>query len=214
MSETALPAVPLTPEERAQSQFQTPMWLAKKMASWCWRGARVLEPCAGGGNLVAALLEVGHQVHNLVAIEKDPGYALKLVGRFPRLSVTCADFLTIPAAPRIDVVLMNPPYEGNQMMHFALKALETAREVILLAPVSIEYSIARDDQLWSDKAMVCRRARLPRRPRFEGGGGTSLPTLAGGGGKFDCVVLKLKRRTETRPDDEVVHVSEEVWREQ
>lgn len=196
--------MPLTPDERALSQFQTPMWLARKMASWCWLGARVLEPCAGGGNLVRALLEQRHAPSNLIAIEKDPAYALELVNRFTGLSVTCGDFLELPSAPRIDVVLMNPPYEGNQMMRFALKALETAREVIMLAPVAVEYSIGRDDSLWREKAIVCRRARLPRRPRF--GGDT--------GGKFDCVVLKLKRRTEPRPDDEVVQVSEEVWREQ
>lgn len=199
-----LARVALTADERAQSQFQTPMWLARRMAQWVWRGARVLEPCAGGGNLVAALLEHGHEPRNIVAIEKDPAYAHTLAERFPKVSISCADFLRIPLAPRIDCVLLNPPYEQNQMMHFALRALQTAREVVLLAPVAVEFSIGRDDSMWREQAVVVRRARLPARPRF--GGHT--------GGKFDCVVLKLKRRTEPRRDDEVVQVSEEVWREQ
>jgi predicted RNA methylase len=194
----------LTPAERALSQFQTPMWLARKMAAWVWRGARVLEPCAGRGNLVAALLEIGHAPGNIVAIEKDAGCALELTARCPGVSVSCADFLAIPAAPRIDCVLMNSPFEGDSMLRFTLKALETARECVLLAPVAIEYSLSRDEGLWRDKAVVTRRARLPRRPRFGGDQG----------GKFDCVVLKLKRRDEPRRDDEIAQVSEEVWREQ
>jgi predicted RNA methylase len=193
----------LSPEERALSQFQTPMWLARRMAGWVWRGARVLEPCAGHGNLVAALLELGHDARNIIAVERDPRCALALTERFADVGVTCADFLQIPAAPRIDCVLMNSPFEGDQMLRFTLRALECAREVVLVAPVAIEFSIGRDDGLWRERAVVVRRARLPRRPRFGGDQG----------GKFDCVVLKLKRRDEPRREDEVVQVSEEVWRE-
>ncbi|MBA2684323.1 MAG: hypothetical protein H0X39_00310 [Actinobacteria bacterium] len=186
----------------AQSQWSTPMWLARKMAAWCWRGARVLEPCAGEGNLIAALLELGHLPSSIIAIERDPRFALHLQERFPRVSVTCGDFLELPCAPRIDCVLMNSPFEKNAQMHFALKALETARECVLLAPTNIEFSLTRDEEMWRTKAQVARRARLPVRPRFGG------PHTA----SFDSVVLKLKRRDGPRRDDEIAQVSEEVWR--
>lgn len=188
----------------ALSQWQTPMWLAKRMAAWVWRGARVLEPGAGAGNLVAALLEAGHQPRDIIAIERDVRFAMHLEQTFAGVNVVCADFLAIEPAPRIDVVLMNPPFEKNLHMHFALKALETARQVVMLAPVNIEYSLQRDERLWREKAYVARRARLPLRPQF---GGPDGP-------KFDSVVLMLKRRTEPRREDETIEVMEEVWRPQ
>ncbi len=186
----------------AQSQWQTPMWLARKMATWVWRGARVVEAGAGAGNLVSALLDYGHAPRNIIAIERDVRFALHLENHFAGVSVVCADFLAIEPAPRIDVVLMNPPFERNLHMHFALKALETARQVVMLAPVAIEYSLQRDELLWREKAYVARRARLPLRPQF---GGPDGP-------KFDSVVLMLKRRTEPRRPDETMEVMEEVWR--
>lgn len=171
---------------------QLPLWLARNMAGWVWQGARVLIPCAGGSELVLALVERGHVHETIHAIEHDVQFAHALTAQFPRVHVTCTNFLTLPATDRFDQVALCSPVEPDLQTPYVLEALAWAREVIVFAPLTIESSLARDDELWRTGAAVVRRARVP---------------------SHDAVCLKLKRRTEPRRGDEVVQVSEEVWLE-
>ena len=83
------------------------------------RGARVLEPSAGDGAIVAALIPTGARID---AIEVDIGRAGQL-NRFP-VSVQCANFLTVNPRPEYDYVIMNPPFYGTHWMEHVKHAFD------------------------------------------------------------------------------------------
>lgn len=187
------------------SQWHTPPWLARRLAGWVARGARVLEPSCGGGNLLQALLRAGHSPTNLTGVEIDPAWARHCVDALPGCRIVLGDFLDDASMPfnadEFDVVLMNPPFEGNGHLRFVLRALEIAPVVIGIFPASFEFSKERDAQLWSKAGIVSRRARMPQRVDF--GGDQS--------GMSDTVALWIDRRPHARPRTEVAPVLEEVW---
>lgn len=78
-------------------------------------GMTVLEPSAGSGAIATAAAARGAIVD---CIERDPGYATVLSDTHVARRVQVADFLTVPAEPRFDRVLMNPPFtRGTDMAH-------------------------------------------------------------------------------------------------
>lgn len=191
------------PIDPRQSQFFTPMWVARRLAKWIPPTHHVLEPSAGSGNLIAALLERGHPVSLITAVEQDPRWAEYLTERFPGLPVYGGNFFGVKWQPGtfFDVCLMNPPYEGNLHCEFVGHALGLAREVIGVFPCSFEFTQERDALLWATKARVTHRVRFPERLDF--GGDES--------GKQDSVALRIVARRHERKDELAV-VSEEVWR--
>jgi predicted RNA methylase len=102
-------------------QFDTPEELARSVATRAMiqPGMLVLEPSAGLGRLIQATLDAGATaVHS---VEIDPKRATGLRERFRSLRaepcparyqvlVNEADFLTLPASPIYDRVVMNPPF--------------------------------------------------------------------------------------------------------
>ena len=108
--------------------FPTPPALARRMveAARITEDDHVLEPSAGTGNIVRAILETGASVH---AIESDPKLARMLGATFTeRTLVECKDFLTLDAPGRFDVILMNPPFSEKRDVEHVAHALS------LLAP--------------------------------------------------------------------------------
>jgi SAM-dependent methyltransferase len=190
------------------SQWWTPMWCARRIASWVSPTARVLEPAAGSGNLIAALLERGHDPALITGVERDPDWAQHTTNRFEgRVSILCADFLGPDCAnylemlPTFDVAFGNFPYEGGQHAAFTERALDLGVPLVIgVFPHSVEYGIDRD-QLWRTKAQVTRRARLPARVSYGGAHSAS----------FETVCLKIKRRERARRDDDLMLAVEEVW---
>ncbi|MFD8609428.1 RsmD family RNA methyltransferase [Streptomyces sp. NPDC059631] len=78
-------------------------------------GMTVLEPSAGSGAIATAAAARGAIVD---CIEQDPRYATDLSETHAARRVQVADFLTIPAEPRFDRILMNPPFtRGTDMAH-------------------------------------------------------------------------------------------------
>ncbi|WP_340375796.1 class I SAM-dependent methyltransferase [Streptomyces sp. SS7] len=78
-------------------------------------GMTVLEPSAGSGAIATAAAARGAIVD---CIERDPGYATDLLDTHVVRRVQVADFLTTPANPGYDRVLMNPPFtRGTDMAH-------------------------------------------------------------------------------------------------
>jgi hypothetical protein len=82
----------------------------------CCEHPRVLEPSAGDGALVAAVLAAAPDA-NLFAVEPDPGRAAKLrqVGGFPVHECTFEEFaerFDSPSLKGYDLVVMNPPYSS------------------------------------------------------------------------------------------------------
>ncbi|MGW6600482.1 class I SAM-dependent methyltransferase [Streptomyces sp. NPDC055036] len=78
-------------------------------------GMTVLEPSVGSGAIATAAAARGAIVD---CIEQDAGYATVLSGTRVARRVQVADFLTTPAEPCYDRVLMNPPFtHGTDMAH-------------------------------------------------------------------------------------------------
>jgi predicted RNA methylase len=191
------------PEQRAEaSQWWTPMWFALRMAAWVPRTAHVIEPACGGGNLIKALLTLGHDPAKITAFDLDPAWSQHCRDQFPGVKVFTGNFLEAQVFER-DVVLQNPPYEGDMHAQFVEHALRCAPVTIAAVPVSIEYGEERDRTLWAQKAQIVRRAKLPVRVKYGGAHSAS----------FDSQVIKVCRRAELRAPGELCAVLEEVWRE-
>lgn len=188
----------------ALSQWHTPPWLAKRAAHWIPNGARVVEPSCGGGNLIQALMGLGHDPRLIVGVELDVEWADRCRARDPRLAVHAANFLDLDAwwdGQPFDAVLSNPPFEDELHTQFVIRALELAPIVVAIVPASFEFGQGRDSKLWASRGVVTRRARMPARVDF--GGDSS--------GKGDTVCLRIERRTAPRLDGDVMNVREEVW---
>ncbi|MFJ6559908.1 methyltransferase [Streptomyces sp. NPDC091412] len=105
-------------EKRQQAQFfPTPAAVVQRVIDLAdlKPGMEVLEPSAGSGAIATAAAEQGAVVD---CIEQDPGYAALLADAGRARTLTVADFLSVPAEPRYDRVVMNPPFtRGTDMQH-------------------------------------------------------------------------------------------------
>ncbi|MET8113739.1 class I SAM-dependent methyltransferase [Streptomyces prasinus] len=105
-------------EKRQSAQyFPTPTAVVQRVIGLAAiePGMEVLEPSAGSGAIAAAAAASGAVVD---CIEQDPGYAAVLADAGCARTLTVADFLTVPAEPRYDRVVMNPPFtRGTDMAH-------------------------------------------------------------------------------------------------
>lgn len=203
------------PELRPElSQWFTPMTVARRLARWVPKGVRVLEPACGSGNLIAALLELGHHHKMILGVDLDPKWAASARARFEHhrspgdgpltgVQVVQGDFLKLASLYKdhAQAVVMNPPFEDGGHVAFVERALEISTVVIGIFPVTIEFGAERDRDFWAPKAKVVRRARLPSRVKY--GGSDSA--------KFETVALEIVRRDRPRAADEVLSVREEVW---
>lgn len=103
----------------------------------------VLEPSAGDGAIVRALLGYTSSV---TAIEVDPDRYRKLAAlqrQHPRMTALCANFLTIPARPTFDFVVMNPPFAGTHYVSHVMHAygfLKPRGVLCCVLPATAQYS--------------------------------------------------------------------------
>jgi phospholipid N-methyltransferase len=104
----------------APQLFPTPAEIARQVTDLAEirPGMRVLEPSAGTGALVPTITTQGANVH---LVEINAKLALALCARFPEMSITCGDFLTLSVADLggpFDRIVMNPPFEkGADIKH-------------------------------------------------------------------------------------------------
>lgn len=122
--------VPMHPR-KAEGYVRTPAALAEEIVSWWARdigsledGATVLEPSAGDGSLVLAILEFNSYVH-VHAVEPDPqrAHALRMAaedrpGRVTVHEMTFEEFAAGWTGPGFNAVVMNPPFTvpGNRVL--------------------------------------------------------------------------------------------------
>ena len=106
--------------------FQTPEWLAKRMASMLNTGERLLEPSAGLGRLVKAYRELFFG--KVVAIDISPDCCQALVESFGSQMdrVIEANFLSyLPEhLGCFDAILMNPPFHMREDIAHVLHAVK------------------------------------------------------------------------------------------
>jgi len=119
--------------------FATPKSVAKKLAEMAGhyglyeQGCKILEPSAGQGALVEALLELNQTAEVLCVELMDTNVSvLKRKG----FNVIKGDFLTVDLFPReFDLIVANPPFSKNQDIDHVLRmfdCLDEGCEIITL----------------------------------------------------------------------------------
>lgn len=105
---------------------------------------RILEPSAGEGAFVAPLLNAGHSV---TAIEIDPHRAAHMRAmKNGQLTLLERNFLSMPARPEFDAVVMNPPFAHTHYIDHVLHAAEFLKpggRLIAILPVTADIGQSR-----------------------------------------------------------------------
>lgn len=186
---------------RALGQWFTPPWLATEIANLInVRDRSVLEPSAGDGAIVEALIAAG--ARDVMAVELDPAMCTKLRDRFAGRPVRVieGDFLTVEIDPAsFDCIVGNPPYDkGADSLHLARIAdlIEAHERVVsfdvceaaLLLRTVVLHGGKRYERVWSRLAVRSLRACADRIPFLAAGG---EPAEAG---KIDVSVFRVGAR--------------------
>lgn len=157
----------MPPCDPARSQWHTSPKACERLAGWLPRLAnlRVLEPSAGGGAIVQAVLDFCEQtggVATVDAIEIDPAWCRVLRERFEGRSVNVAeaDFLTTTCFEEggqdiYDAAVMNSPLDNGQGPLHVERALR-------FAPRAIAVLTAGDMHNKGARVLLWRRFRLAR----------------------------------------------------
>lgn len=175
----------LSKRTRKLSQYYTPAPLAEQLASFalrCCPNARsVLEPSAGRGALVSALLARDPTLQ-VTCVDLDVANAQHLLSEFPNVLVASGDFLKFKPVQRFDLVVMNPPFENGAVAEHMLHALELSESVVCHCPLTTLSGQDRRATLWS----LCEPRAIAvcsARPRYIAGGGkTDMCTIYVRGG--------------------------------
>jgi len=122
----------------APQLYPTPKWLAEKMADYLdiYSTATVLEPSAGTGALIDAVIECG-EFHHIHAYELNYSLCQALQQKYPTdtcLTSNC-DFLSIAPHESYERIIMNPPFaKGDDIKHIkhALKFLKPDGNLVAL----------------------------------------------------------------------------------
>lgn len=200
-AERAMP--PESHRPKTLSQWFTPPELAIRLVEWAGRpmvGATVLEPSAGGGAIVDAVLDV-FPAPQVTVCELDETHVGPLAARLTGLSVRveCCDYLRRPApAERFAICVMNPPYEDGLDGAFIAKAMDESDIIVALCRLNVVVSKTRYESVWSQIGSVWELAGLAflvQRPSFLLAGRETDSPLS------DFVAIKLvrsRKRMDTR----------------
>lgn len=183
-----------SPEHREVklSQWFTPADVATRMveSARLIRNARVLEPSAGHGALVSAVLQSMLSAR-VDAVEIDPDVAAR-IATDGRVRLEVCDYLTraAPAEP-YDIAVMNPPYEGGLDGLFIEKAMRECLRVIALIRIAALCGKDRYERVWrhveSGEWRCVGIHPFVSRPSFLAAGESSESA------KSDFVVVRLTR---------------------
>lgn len=162
---------------RALSQFHTPPDTAKRIAQFAVdpftrrqsTKLSVLEPSAGDGALVKAMLEYTSSV---CTVEIDERRRERLEALVQPHRVHIGDFLQVEpdASPRFDIVVSNPPFEDGQYEAHIMHALRFAPVVVAHIPLACWESAERAENFWPH-VITPRMAISAMRPKYSGEGG-------------------------------------------
>ncbi|MEV0766126.1 class I SAM-dependent methyltransferase [Nocardia sp. NPDC050435] len=152
-------------------------------------GAHVLEPSAGEGVFVRAILQANPGVH-VTAVEPDPERAAA-IGTDPRVTVVVSTFeqFASTAPPQFAAVVMNPPFAlpGRPTvwidhLHIAWSLLGEGGRLLAIAPGG--YTFRSDRRHQAVRALITRH-----------GGHTDLPsgTFSSAGTQVNTVILHARR---------------------
>lgn len=132
--------------------------------------AKILEPCAGAGNIVKELQEIG--AVDITAVEIDETKKEELLKILPTDKVIITDFLKFEGGQHnYDVIITNPPF--SLAMEFVKKALDIVNEngiVIMLLRTAFLESQRRYDFWQQPENKLTGLYTLSHRPSFIGKG--------------------------------------------
>jgi hypothetical protein len=107
--------------------FRTPRLVTQRMMSYMSLGTEDytwLEPEAGDGAIIDALIKEGYPAKQIYAIEKEPRRCQIIRESYPGVHIACGDFLKFrnSVGIRFTRIIMNPPFEEGQDMEHIRKA--------------------------------------------------------------------------------------------
>ena len=118
-------------QKRTMEQFFTPPEIADRVVGMAMPGDGdlILEPSAGGGALIDALIRGGVLPGQIEAIELDRHLYASLRDRFGAQArmIWFGDFMARPIECRFDIIVMNPPFGRGADMAHVTRALEFLR---------------------------------------------------------------------------------------
>jgi hypothetical protein len=169
------------------SQFHTPVKLARRIVDWAGvAGKRVLEPSAGGGNIVRELVRAG--ASQIVAVEIDLLWCEAMASEFYSCKQSCeqlriiqGDFTALVPA-QLDLAVANPPLDGGVGGHHVRHMLNWVPRAVSVMRGQDLHGGERYRELWSD-CDLARIAFLSARPRYRNEGG-----------KIETVVVDVYRK--------------------
>ena len=154
----------IMPKRNELSFFATPLAVGERlvglMASVAgdWASGVVLEPSAGEGHLVRAIVGAGVVAESIEALEVDAFRWGKLTGLLPHAKQ--ADFLAYKPEGRFSAVICNPPFNtpglANAWVDHINHALCVAPVVAAVVPRSIEFANGKVGVLRDRCAVVVR----------------------------------------------------------
>src|SRR5690606_37833474 len=151
-----LPVVEAGPKQNPErSQWFTPPEIAREMVRMVAQflrmrpDTRILEPSAGRGNLVRAVLEVNPRAY-VDALDIDPRWAPELSALGPNVWAETCDYLERSVQPqRYQLAITNPPYDGGVEAAHLEKMLDECDRVIALLPARSLHGLERWTRVWS-----------------------------------------------------------------
>jgi methylase of polypeptide subunit release factors len=153
----------------ANNEYPTPHDFARQIASicaakgWLTPGMRVLEPCAGEGNLAVWLRCCCDNIH-IDAVEQSDKYRRSLERRVDGAWI--ADYIQWKAPAAYDLIITNPPFaDAERITRKALSELKPGGHLVLLQRLGFLAGIARNASFWAgvtySELLVCTA-----RPKF------------------------------------------------
>ena len=140
----------------APQLFPTPPDLAARMVEELGieAGDVVLEPSAGTGNLLTAIMN-DDTARAVVAVEINATLADRLRREYPLTDVHNFDFLTYERSSKVDRIVMNPPFQNGDDIKHIKHALTMLKEGGRLVALCANGPRQRDQlmplcQLWED----------------------------------------------------------------
>lgn len=145
--------------------YATPEWVTRLiLPKLDWHAVEsVLDPCAGDGAILRAVLDGARRINELRGIEIDPD-------RAAAAGAECRDAMTTPWG-RPDLVIMNPPFNlAQSFCERAFSEISPGGEVAALMRLAMLESRSRAGFWAAHPADVYV---LGKRPSFTGGGSDS-----------------------------------------
>jgi len=171
--------------------YPTPAAVAEGITKdlyWLDSSHRVLEPSAGDGRIVEALLK--HTEAQIDAVEVHPGRC-QAIPQDRRVHVTEANFFHMFPVEKYDFVVMNPPFYGTHWMEHvihAFKFLKPGGTLKAILPVTAELGESRKHKAF--RKWAAQHTRYGNREIRD------LPaeSFAASGTRINTVVLTLYKK--------------------